>query len=94
MSLDGFVAGPNVSPDNGLGDGGERLHEWPFPGTEDGANRQIYDEFMSAGAIVAGAGLSNPQAAGEATITTVCPSTSSAVTRHPPGRRIGPLCAM
>lgn len=28
MSLDGFVAGPNDSVDNGLGDGGERLHEW------------------------------------------------------------------
>src|SRR6266496_3485060 len=28
LSLDGFVAGPNESLDNGLGDGGERLHEW------------------------------------------------------------------
>jgi dihydrofolate reductase len=28
MSLDGFVAGPNDGPANGLGDGGERLHEW------------------------------------------------------------------
>lgn len=28
MSLDGFVAGPNDSVDNGLGDGGELLHEW------------------------------------------------------------------
>lgn len=28
VSLDGFVAGPNDSPENGLGDGGERLHEW------------------------------------------------------------------
>jgi len=25
MSLDGFVAGPNDRPDNGLGDGGDRL---------------------------------------------------------------------
>lgn len=54
MSLDGFAVGPNVSLDDGLGDGGERLHEWPFPGAEDGANRQIYDEFISTGAIVAG----------------------------------------
>jgi hypothetical protein len=30
MSLDGFIAGPNESPDNGLGDGGDRLHEWAF----------------------------------------------------------------
>lgn len=28
MSLDGFVAGPNDGVDNGLGDGGEKLHEW------------------------------------------------------------------
>jgi dihydrofolate reductase len=28
VSLDGFVAGPNVGPENGLGDGGERLHDW------------------------------------------------------------------
>jgi dihydrofolate reductase len=28
MSLDGFVAGPNDGPGNGLGDGGERVHEW------------------------------------------------------------------
>ena len=27
-SLDGFVAGPNVGPGNGLGDGGHRLHRW------------------------------------------------------------------
>jgi dihydrofolate reductase len=30
MSLDGFIAGPNERTDNGLGDGGERLHEWVF----------------------------------------------------------------
>ena len=28
VSLDGFVAGPNDTPANGLGDGGEALHEW------------------------------------------------------------------
>jgi len=60
MSLDGFIAGPNESMDNGLGDGGDRLHEWAFPGAEGGdfdaavarlrgMNRQIYDEFMSWG---------------------------------------------
>jgi dihydrofolate reductase len=27
-SLDGYVAGPNESRENGLGEGGERLHEW------------------------------------------------------------------
>jgi dihydrofolate reductase len=64
MSLDGFIAGPNERPDNGLGDGGNRLHEWCLPGGGDdfkaaiarlrGVNRQIYDESMSTGAVVAG----------------------------------------
>jgi dihydrofolate reductase len=65
MSLDGFITGPNVRPDNGLGDGGERLHEWVFSGAEGGGfasamarlrgvNRQICDEMLSTGAVVAG----------------------------------------
>jgi dihydrofolate reductase len=28
VSLDGFVAGPNQSKENPLGEGGERLHDW------------------------------------------------------------------
>jgi dihydrofolate reductase len=28
VSLDGFVAGPNQTPDNPLGEGGEGLHDW------------------------------------------------------------------
>jgi dihydrofolate reductase len=70
MSVDGFIAGPNERPDNGLGDGGERLHEWVLPGGGDdfaaavalltGANRQIYDEFMSTGAVIAGRGTFEP----------------------------------
>ena len=28
VSLDGYVAGPDDSPELGLGVGGERLHEW------------------------------------------------------------------
>ena len=34
MSLDGFSTGPNVRVGNGMGDGGDRLHEWM--GWEDG----------------------------------------------------------
>jgi len=30
MSLDGYVAGPNQSEENPLGEGGEQLHEWGF----------------------------------------------------------------
>ena len=68
MSLDGFIAGPNEGPDNGLGDGGDRLHDWiPSPAAileatrrRDGANGQIVDEFMSTGAVVAGRGTFEP----------------------------------
>jgi dihydrofolate reductase len=55
MSLDGFIAGPNEGPGNGLGDGGDRLHEWALKdGGPAGVNRRVYDEFMSTGAVVAG----------------------------------------
>jgi dihydrofolate reductase len=72
MSLDGFIAGPNERLDNGLGDGGERLHEWILPSADGvadhngagghltGANRRIYDEFMATGAVVAGRGTFEP----------------------------------
>jgi dihydrofolate reductase len=30
ISLDGFIAGPNQSLENPLGEGGPRLHEWAF----------------------------------------------------------------
>jgi dihydrofolate reductase len=65
MSLDGFIAGPNEGPGNGLGDGGHRLHEWATTGGDvdleatsrsGGVNGQIVDEFMSTGATVAGRG--------------------------------------
>jgi dihydrofolate reductase len=35
VSLDGFVAGPNDGPDNGLGDGGDPLFNWYFSGNTD-----------------------------------------------------------
>lgn len=63
MSLDGFIAGPNQGPGNGLGDGGHRLHEWLHPGGvdprshrpgDDGPNATVFDEVMSTGAVVAG----------------------------------------
>jgi dihydrofolate reductase len=69
MSLDGFIAGPNDGPGNGLGDGGQRLHEWLMPGGDvdleavrrrAGGDGQIVDEFMSTGAIVAGRGTFEP----------------------------------
>jgi dihydrofolate reductase len=71
MSVDGFIAGPNEGPNNGLGDGGERLHDWLWsgnepgsssgvPGRPSGVNGQIYDEFMSTCAVVAGRGTFEP----------------------------------
>jgi dihydrofolate reductase len=69
MSLDGFIAGPNETDENGLGDGGERLHDWaltgvgePGPGAlrSGGVNGTVIDEFMSTGAVVAGRGTFEP----------------------------------
>jgi dihydrofolate reductase len=70
MSLDGFIAGPNEGPGNGLGDGGERLHEWfpagadadhsGVPGRPPGVNGQVFDELMATGAVVCGRGTFEP----------------------------------
>jgi dihydrofolate reductase len=61
ISLDGFIAGPNERVDNGLGDGGDRLHDWLRGAeAEAGVNGQIVDEFMSTGAVVAGRGTVEP----------------------------------
>jgi dihydrofolate reductase len=60
MSLDGFIAGPNEGPDNGLGDGGHRLHEWFSTGDGDGVNGGVFEEAMSTGAIVCGRGTIEP----------------------------------
>jgi dihydrofolate reductase len=54
MSLDGFIAGPNEGPGNGLGDGGHRLHEWAPSLDVPGVNGQVIDELMATGAVVAG----------------------------------------
>ena len=32
MSLDGFIAGPDISMDHAMGVGGDRLHKWMFHG--------------------------------------------------------------
>jgi dihydrofolate reductase len=61
MSLDGFSTGPNVAVGNGMGDGGDQLHEWM--GWEDGgpaARAGVGDELTPfdllkrSGAIVVG----------------------------------------
>jgi len=59
MSFDGFIAGPNEGPGNGLGDGGDRLHDWALGGRTR-VNGQVVDEFMATGAVVAGRGTFEP----------------------------------
>src|SRR5215208_6689751 len=53
MSLDGFVTASNIRPEEPMGDGGHRLHEWAFG--EDDCNRELLAEAMnSIGAVIAG----------------------------------------
>ncbi len=60
MSLDGYIAGPNDTPDNPGGDGFMRLHEWFHYGPDGEVGqlpaeaRQLVDQMNAYGAIVAG----------------------------------------
>jgi dihydrofolate reductase len=66
MSLDGFVAGPNQTLEQPLGEGGERLHEWAVKlasfrerhggeGGETNADDEVVKEGLNAtGAVVMG----------------------------------------
>ena len=67
MTLDGYVAGPNQSVENPLGEGGEPMHEWLFnlktfreiqgyPGDgETGTNDDVLREaFQNVGATIMG----------------------------------------
>ena len=66
MSLDGFIAGPNDSVENPLGDGGERIHEWVYDlaswrerhgiaGGRTDTDAEILDEALeNTGAVVIG----------------------------------------
>jgi dihydrofolate reductase len=72
MSLDGYVAGPNQSRENPLGEGGEALHEWVFPtktframqGEKDGetgVNDDVMREaFQNLGATIMGRNMFGP----------------------------------
>jgi len=53
MSLDGFITAANVRPEAGLGDGGERLHDWAF-NSKDPRNRELLAKGASLGAIISG----------------------------------------
>jgi dihydrofolate reductase len=65
VSLDGYVAGPNDGPDQGLGEGGERLHDWAFElaswrephgleGGETNPSSEVLEGMSEAGAVVVG----------------------------------------
>ena len=54
MSLDGFTTGPNVRVGNGLGDGGERLHDWMFDAKTDADARIVDERYATTGAVVLG----------------------------------------
>jgi len=43
ISLDGYVAGPNQSLDNPIGEGGMRLHHWAFDGGTD-ADEEVREQ--------------------------------------------------
>jgi dihydrofolate reductase len=57
MSLDGFSSGANARPEagwGGLGEGGERLHDWGF-NSADPRNREIAEAMLaSTGAVLVG----------------------------------------
>jgi dihydrofolate reductase len=53
MSLDGFVAAAGVTPEEGLGRGGERLHQWVFAG--DGRSHAVLEDGVAGlGAMITG----------------------------------------
>ena len=59
MSLDGYIAGPNDTPENPGGDGFERLHEWFYtPEGEffrpSGPAGEVIDEEQGAAALLTG----------------------------------------
>jgi dihydrofolate reductase len=55
MSLDGYVTGPDVSPEEPMGRGGEQLHEWMFEGRSPAEiERYESDHFRHVGAVIVG----------------------------------------
>jgi dihydrofolate reductase len=72
VSLDGYVAGPNQSEENPLGEGGEGLHEWVIQlrawrephgmegGEENVSSQVVEDEKANVGAEIMGRGMFGP----------------------------------
>ena len=76
-SLDGYVAGPNQSMEEPLGEGGERLHDWMIElkawrepsGMEGGVENEntavVHEAFANVGAEIMGRGKFGPPGRGE-----------------------------
>ena len=54
MSLDGFITGPNVSVGNGMGDDGDRLHDWRFDAKTETDAAIVDESYQSTGAVLIG----------------------------------------
>jgi dihydrofolate reductase len=55
MSLDGYVAGPDVTPEAPMGRDGELLHEWMFKGRSAAESQSFEtDHFSRIGALIIG----------------------------------------
>src|SRR5215216_1990530 len=76
VSLDGYVAGPNQSKENPLGEGGERLHDWVVElkewreghgqegGEENASTPVVHEEKANVGAEIMGRGMFGPPGGG------------------------------
>jgi hypothetical protein len=56
MSLDGYVTGPDVSPEAPMGRGGDALHEWMMFHGRSAAQHEAFEtnHFSTIGALIIG----------------------------------------
>jgi dihydrofolate reductase len=54
MSLDGFVTASGLRPDEPLGEGGQRLHEWAMSESDARSREVLNDERNATGAMISG----------------------------------------
>jgi len=55
MSLDGFIAGPNISVSEPMGNKGQRLHEWFFNSKTEADEALLTEIVENSGAVITGA---------------------------------------
>lgn len=54
LSLDGFIAGPQVNKEHAMGIGGDRLHQWIFEGKSKGDEVALEETKQMTGAVIIG----------------------------------------